>query len=413
MRHRYAIFILTLAATSLAARALAAPPSLPPGYPKAQYDEDKVPSFVLPDPLVSLSGDRVDTPEKWRNSRRREILALFERNVYGVAPVGRPAEMTWRSEVLGGAPGNGYLREEVTLLFNGQADGPKMRVRMFVPLEGVGPVPLVLMVGTGMFPGRAGPEDPPAAAFLAARGYGLATCDVGMVDPDRRDGYAQGIRAYYAGISGNAPGPESWGTIGSWAWAMSRAMDFLETDPEVDASRVALVGVSRFGKVAMWAGAQDERFAIVLSSVSGCCGATLVRRGYGETLASITGYAPYWFADRFRSYADRVNELPVDWHMLIAAIAPRPLYIATAEQDYWNDPRGQFLAAVAAEPVYRLLGVAGLGTVQVPPINTPVGETVRYHCRTGGHGLTEFDWRQFADFADAHFKPGAGENVFP
>ena len=385
------------------------PPSLPAGYPKAQYDEDKVPTFVLPDPLVALSGQPVTSAEAWP-ARRAEILSLFERSVYGITPFGRPAEMTWTTESLGGpANGGNYLREEVTLMFSSAPDGPRMRVRVFLPMDGFGPVPLFLMAGTGLMPGGRGPADPAAAAFLTARGYGLATCDLGMVDPDRRDGYPEGIRAYYARLEGKPPGPDSWGTIGSWAWAMSRAMDYLETDPEVDSTRVAVIGVSRYGKVAMWAGAQDERFAMVVSIVSGCCGATLVRRGYGETVASITGYAPYWFSEHFRSYADRVNDLPVDWHMLIAAIAPRPLYIATAEQDYWNDPHGQFLAAVAAEPVYRLLGRMGLGTTDAPAVNTPVGDTIRYHCRSGGHGLNEFDWKQFADFADRALKPGAGE----
>jgi hypothetical protein len=381
----------------------AAPPTLPPGYPKAQYDEDKVPAFTLPDPLVTLSGERVASPAAWP-ARRTEILGLFARYVYGIAPVGRPPSLAWKVEPgTGPAAPDSRRRKDVTLLFDGKPEGPKMRMRLFLPAAGQGRVPVFLMAGTGFFPGRPNTGDPAGAAAVVARGYGLVTCDLGMVDPDRKGGYAEGIRAYYSGKGEKDAPTDAWGTLSSWAWAMSRAMDYIETDPDLDASRVAVMGVSRYGKVAMWAGAQDERFAAVISSVSGCCGATLVRRGYGETVASITGYAPYWFSSGFRDYADRVGDLPVDWHMLIAAVAPRPLYIATAEQDYWNDPHGQFLAAIAADPVYHLLGKAGLGTTQAPAINTPVGETVRYHCRTGGHGLTDFDWRQFLDFADVQF----------
>jgi hypothetical protein len=392
-----------LSVSFLAERAPAAPPTLPAGYPSAQYDEDKVPSYTLPDPLVTLSAERVSSPAAWP-ARRKEILGLFARYIYGITPVGRPPSLSWSVEP-GASPAapDSLRRKDVTLLFNGRPDGPKMRVRLFLPAAGRGPVPVFLMAGSGFFPGRPNTGDPAATASVVARGYGLITCDLSMVDPDRKGAYAQGIRAYYSGTEEKDAPADAWGTLSSWAWAMSRAMDYIETDADIDASRVAVMGVSRYGKAAVWAGAQDERFAAVISSVSGCCGATLVRRGYGETVASITGYAPYWFCSGFRDYASRVGDLPVDWHMLIAAIAPRPLYIATAEQDYWNDPHGQFLAAIAAEPVYRLLGTTGLGTTQAPAVNIPVGETVRYHCRSGGHGLTDFDWSQFLDFADTHF----------
>jgi hypothetical protein len=180
-------------------------------------------------------------------------------------------------------------------------------------------------------------------------------------------------------------------------------MDYLVTDSKVDAKKVYALGFSRYGKVAMWAGAQDTRFAIVFSGESGCGGATIVRRQYGETLKSITGFAPYWFARNFKSYADRVNELPVDWHMLIALMAPRPVYIATAEQDRWGDPRGSFLAAKAAESVYRFFGKTGLGVEEMPAVETPVGQTIGYHNRRGVHGLNDYDWQQFLNFADRHF----------
>jgi hypothetical protein len=184
---------------------------------------------------------------------------------------------------------------------------------------------------------------------------------------------------------------------------MSRAMDYLVTDSEIDPQKVSIMGVSRYGKVAMWAGAQDERFAIVFSGESGCGGANIVRRQFGETVKSITGFAPFWFARNFKDYADRVNDLPVDWHMLIALMAPRPVYIATAEQDFWGDPRGSFLAAKGAEPVYKLFGKAGLGIDEMPPVETPVGDAIGFHKRKGTHGLNDYDWQQFLNFADRHF----------
>jgi hypothetical protein len=221
---------------------------------------------------------------------------------------------------------------------------------------------------------------------------------------DKKDKYDSSIRKFYAKPGQDKPAPDEWGAIGAWAWAMSRAMDYLETDKAIDAKKVCIMGFSRYGKVTMWAGAQDQRFAIVFSGESGCGGAVIVRRGYGETLRTINGSFPYWFNDNFKTYNERVNELPVDWHMMIALMAPRPVYVATAEGDRWGDPKGSFLSAKYAQPVYDLFKEGGVGVEEMPPVETPVGDFIGYHNRTGNHGVTRYDWEQFIKFADRHFK---------
>lgn len=368
-------------------------PDLPEGYPEGLYDESKVPDYTLPDPLVLLNGERVTDTTTWQEKRRPELLDLFATHVYGRTMVGRPEAMTWTvtSENRRALDGTA-INKTVAIYFTGEEDGPKMTLHLTLPAAGR-PVPVFLV-----------PTRRPNPDVLLDRGYGLATFDPWEVEPDQRDSsYAASIRKVFAPPGQTAPKPDAWGAIGAWAWAMSRAMDYLVTDPDVDAGKVAIMGVSRYGKVAMWAGAQDERFAIVFSGESGCGGAVIVRRGFGETVASINGYAPHWFSGNFKQYNDRVNDLPVDWHMLVALMAPRPVYIATAEEDYWGDPRGSFLAAKHAEPVYALFGKEGLGVEEMPPVETPVGDVIGYHNRTGGHGLDAYDWAQWLDFADRHF----------
>lgn len=394
---------------------LAQQPVLPPGYPEAQYDESKVPEYTLPDPLVMLNGEKVTNAEEWQKKRRLEIIDLFEKNVYGYTMEGRPKGMIWEIDsVYTAATMHGKAKVKmITLFFTGKKEWPEMKIKVTLPVHSKKPVPVFIvpffdpsnidqimlqsLEDLKRFSGN--------TEMLIEAGYGLINFDPTSVEPDTENGYLKGIRKVFAKPGQEKPRNDEWGVIGAWAWTMSRVMDYIETDPDIDSKKVCLTGYSRFGKAAMWAGAQDERFAIVFSGQSGCCGATLVRRQYGETVERVNKTFPHWFCSNFKKYSNNVDDLPVDWHMLNTLIAPRPLYIETAQEEYWGDPRGSFLAGKRAEPVYELFGKIGLGVEKMPPVETPVGETIGFHMRKGGHmlGYTDYDWEQFLKFADRHF----------
>ncbi len=385
------LIVVVFVLSAFSCKSIFAAAALPP----ANYDEAKVPSFTLPDPLIMLNGDKVKDADTWKQKRRPEILKLFETNVYGRTMIGRPDGMTWKVIAENRSDMNGLaITKTVTIYFTGKDDGPKMDVNIVLPASAAKkPVPLVAIV-----------EWAPQKQWLLDRGYGLATFGAAQIEPDIQHGsYQKSIRKFFAKPDQNEPGPDEWGAIGAWAWGLSRAMDYIVTDKDIDANKVCVSGFSRFGKTAVWAGAQDQRFAIIFAGEAGCGGAALVRRGFGETVKVINIKFPHWFCGNFKSYGDRVNDLPVDWHMLVALMAPRPIYIAAAEQDLWGDPRGCFLSGKYAEPVYQLFGKKGLGVEDMPPLETPVGDTIGYHIRKGKHALNEYDWEQFLNFADRHF----------
>jgi hypothetical protein len=238
---------------------------------------------------------------------------------------------------------------------------------------------------------------------IVRRGYATAAFHTSDVDPDKPNRYSEGVRAL---LDDPGTDPETrWRCLSSWAWGASRVLDFALAQPGIDSRHTAVVGNSRAGKTALWAGAEDDRFSLIYSNESGCGGAALSRRVYGETVAQITKDFPHWFCNRFTSYGGREQALPIDQHQLISLLAPRAVYVASADEDLWADPKGEYTSLVKAGPVFDLFGLKHIQTPEMPPLNTPrhVGAT-GFHIRKGVHNLTEQDWGYFLDFAKSSFK---------
>jgi hypothetical protein len=416
------------------------------GAADANYDEAAVRGFTLPEVLADSAGDAAANAEAWIGRARPHQFDLLERFVYGrrlpsvPVTVVEPLERV-EVELAGGVRAvriQATLRLETDRAAAGAVGAsaardlpaPQTQVLLYLPVK---PEAVPVFLELNFKGNQAQHADPgihvatcwlrnskedgiadhrateasrgvnsrrwPVEAMLG-RGYGMATACYGDFFPDHADGRPDSVLPALGRPAAGPLAPDEPGAIAAWAWGLSRILDWLVTLPEIDPERVIVVGHSRLGKTALWAGACDERFAMVVSNNSGCGGAALSRRNYGETVAVITKRFPHWFCPAFAGYADREVELPTDQHALLAMVAPRPLYVASAVGDRWADPRGEFLAAVAAGPVWSLLGRVGLGTDIYPAVGEAIGSSIGYHVRPGVHDLLEFDWQRFADFAD-------------
>lgn len=401
------------------------------------YDEASVPAYKLPELMRYADGSKVKGRDGWESRRRAEIYALFEREMFGRAPAGPDTLKTKMKEsageVLGGLANRKQVRLDLGL-------GRWMDLLIYTPAGATCPVPAFLGINFfgnssivadeavwrlepetmqrryGAYPGidRNKVESRSARGAQASRwplerlleaGYAVVTFYNGDLDPDFDDGFRNGIQSRHYKKGQHYPEPDEWGTLAAWAWGLSRALDYLEEEPSVDASRVAVFGHSRMGKAALWAAASDPRFALVISNESGCGGAALSRRAYGETVEIINRSFPHWFCENFKKYAGKEQLLPFDQHELLALIAPRPLYVASASQDRWSDPKGEFLSAVAASQAYGLYGYKALKGAKMPvPGRSLVSDRMAYHLREGKHEITLFDWEHYLAFADRFLK---------
>ena len=374
----------------------------------SNYDEAKVPAYTLPDPLVMANGARVTDAAAWRTRRRPEILKMYATEIYGRIPANTP-KMTWEvTETDAAAKGGSATMRRVVGRIGTAADAPRVNMMVYTPAQAKGPVPLILIVNFGGGPPVAGrPQmafsDPPAAADILSRGWGYAMVGYQDIQPDRLNTFNEGVIGVTS-RGGPVPAADEWGAISAWSWGVSRIIDYFETDTSIDAKKIAVQGHSRIGKTALWASALDERIAAVYASCSGEMGAALARRDWGETVDDMAQNFPYWFAGNFQKYAGRWNDMPVDAHMLIALSAPRPVFITGGTADQWADPVGEFLACVAAGPVYRLLGKQDLGTTKIPALDTPLTKgDIGWHYHTGGHAATPADWKAFLEFVAKYF----------
>lgn len=393
------------------------------------YDEAKVPAYTLPDLLTFNNGTKVSSKSDWEK-RRAEIYNIFAHEVYGITPVWNGVQSATEISSDQHALNNKAIRKEVRIKLRNNDRELEFTLLIYLP-RSTGPVPVFLGYNfggnhsvtnepaisitkswmrndpeDGVTQNRANESGRGKAASqwqveeLVSKGYGLVTLYYGDIDPDFDDGFRNGVHGLYDLKRDSA----SWGSIAGWAWGLSRVMDWIEKTPSIDAGKVIVMGHSRLGKTALWAGASDTRFAAVISNNSGCGGAALSKRIYGETVGRINSSFPHWFCKNFNKYNEKEANLPVDQHELLALIAPRPVYVASAEDDKWADPKGEFLSCLYASPVWVLLGHQGLPARVMPPVNTPVMGDIGYHIRSGGHDVKLYDWQQYISFADKHFK---------
>lgn len=370
------------------------------------YYEDKVPNYSLPVILTSNDGVEIASSDQWNKIRRPEIIELFRKNIYGRIPDTKFTE-TFKLLSLNSNVFEGTATQK-EILINIESGGKLLsfNLTLFTPNNVKQPVPSFLLIDP-WFSETNTPRWKQKGNYwpveeALARGYGMAIFDASQLDPDKFDNFKNGIHAI---LDKNPRPDDAWGTLAAWAWGASRCMDYLVTDRNVAADKIAVVGHSRAGKTALWAGAEDTRFAMVISNESGAGGAALARRRFGETVARLNSSFPHWFCINYNNYSNNEVALPVDMHMLLALIAPRALYIDCADEDLWGDPHGSYLSLYNAVPVFKLLGRNSSIPESMPPLNKQIiSGRVGFHIRDGVHNLLLKDWYWFMNFADRVLK---------
>ena len=409
-------------------------PGADPNHPNApnavNYDEAKVAPYTLPDPLTLNDGQKVTTARMWWTERRPQIVEYFDREIYGRVPKNTPA-VHWEviattNETNGDVPA--IVKKLVGRVDNSSypAMAVDIQASLTTPAKAKGPVPVILEFGfdpafmrtfreqlakRGITlpppaPGEIGGPGPNWQQQILARGWGYAILIPTTVQADDGAGLTQGIIGLCN--KGQPRKLDDWGALRAWAWGASRLLDYFETDKSVEAKQVGIEGLSRYGKAALVTMAYDQRFAIGFIGSSGEGGAKLFRRTFGELVENLAGTGGYhWMAGNFLKYAGPLtaNDLPVDAHELIALCAPRPVFISCGSpkvEGQWVDDRGMFLAAVAAGPVYRLLGKKDLGTAEMPPMETAlIGGDIAFRQHSFGH-TTGPNWPAFLEFASRY-----------
>lgn len=372
------------------------------------YDESKVPEYTLPEVLRTESGKTIKSAKYWEKLRRPQVLNLFAENIYGQMPKDfDEIKFSLKNEDRNSMNGKAHLKEVLIEVFRNQKR-VAINLTLFIPNNIKTPVPVFLLINNrpkeNTDPTRSVKSEFWPAEVLIEAGYAIGAIHVSDMAPDNKNDFMHGVLDLYPEQLNADNGMRA---IGAWGWGASRVMDYFETDPQIDAKKVALAGHSRGGKASLWAAANDQRFALCVSNCSGNTGAALARRQFGERVKVINTVFPHWFNTNYKKYNDHEELLPVDQHMLISLIAPRPVYATNASEDLWADPKGTFLSLKNAEDVYRLYGLKSSLPDVAPQLNTPIiNSPIAYHNREGKHDLTVYDWKQFIKFADYHFRNG-------
>lgn len=364
----------------------------------------------VPELMRSISGKGIETVSDWEKIRAPELMALFEKEMFGRRPVAAedPHRISFKVYDVCDSLGGKATRKLVRVTYKGRKGDFSFPVTVYIPKRAKHPVPafvtILLAKATEKdnFGALSSPRWP--VEDIVSRGYATAAFFISDVAADKKNaGFSQGI--FDAVQKESNRGAESWATLSAWAWAASRVLDWMGTEMLIDAKRVAVVGHSRGGKTAIWAGVTDKRFAMVCSNDSGCSGAKLnhIVLPKSESIERILKNFPYWFCGNYRKYAGKEMQMPFDQHELLALVAPRLLCVASATEDFWAGPPGEWWSAKLASPVWGLYGKKGLEANHIPRADMPQQEGfISYHLRTGKHTLAPYDWMCYMDFADRH-----------